>query len=287
MCVEAYDLGMLTVSRIRLVAAAALVVAGASVVDAPGAGSAAGNGWDGTLNFVTVKAPAFPRVSQLRLRVTRQGVVVYNRAVALPRACLPDGCKLGSGSHGRPFELVELGSSKGPAALIWLSTGMAHCCSIVRAVSIPDGRTAAKNFYEGAQLLVVHSLRVFVSRDARFRYLFTSFASSGLPVQISRFRNGRFSDVTRLFPESIAKDAARWWKVSQKARRTRGEARGAFAAWAADTCALGKKEAVRHELAIAVAAGVFSPPRGEPGGPAGAQYVTALQRKLRAWGYCR
>ncbi len=128
---------------------------------------------------------------------------------------------------------------------------------------------------------------MLVSADDRFAYLFTSFASSGLPVQIWSLRNGRFSDATRLFPETIAADAARWWKASQQARRSRGEARGVFAAWAADTCALGKRATVRRELAAGVAAGVFSPPRGEPDGPTGARYAAALQRQLTAWGYCR
>ena len=271
-------------ARLRLIAGAALVVAAVAAVDAPGSGAAADPGWDGTLTYAVVQPPAFQRVSNLHLRVTRGGRVVYNRRVALPRQCLPNGCELAR----RPFELVDLGSVTGPTALIWLWTGGVHCCSILHAVSMPDGRSASKNFADpGARLTISHGVRVFVSADDHFAYLFTSFASSGLPVQIWRFRDGRFSDVTRLSPERIAADAARWWKVTQRARRARGEARGAFAAWAADTCALGKEAEVRHELARAVAAGVFSPPRGESGGPTGARYAAVLRAKLSAWHYCR
>ena len=279
---------MLTAGRIRLLLATVLVVAGAFAVDAHGADSPAADGWDATLNYVTAKDPTFQRVSKLRLRVTYSGAVIYNRAVPLPRDCLVDGCELGAGSNGRAFQLVDLGSSKGPAALIWLWTGRAHCCTIVRAVSIPDGAAAAKNFGNpGARLAVVDGSRVFVSGDDRFNYLFTSYASSGVPLQIWRFRNGRFSNVTSSYPDQIAADAARWWKFVLREGRTRGEVRGVFAAWAADTCALGNAAVVRRELAARVAAGVFSPLRGEPDGLAGAQYAAALLRKLGAFGYCR
>ena len=278
---------MLTAARIRLLVATALVVTGAFAVDALGAGSPAAEGWDATLDYTAVKAPLFPRVSTLRLRVTHSGVVVYNRIVPLPHDCVADGCRLGSAAGGPAFQLVDFGSTKGPTALIWLWTGGAHCCTVVRAVSIPDGATAARNFGDpGARLTVLHGQRVLLSADDRFAYLFTSYASSGLPTRLWRFRNGRFADVTLMFPEQITADAARWWKATGQARRSQGEARGVFAAWAADTCALGKKADVRRELAIAVAAGTFSPPRGEPGGQTGAEYATALQRKLTAWGYC-
>lgn len=281
---------MFTGARLRLVVTAALVLIGAFAVDAAGSGSKsrASGGWDATLQYVTALPPAFPRVSKLRLRVTRDGILAYNRAVALPRACEPSGCRLAMPSPGRPFALVDFGSDKGTVALIWLWTGGAHCCTVVRAVSIPAGLTAARNFRDsGARLAVIHALRVFVSADNRFAYLFTSYASSGSPLQIWRYRNGRFSDVTRMFPEEIATDAARWWAASQRARRARGEARGAFAAWAADTCAIGRAASVQRELVSAVRAGAFSPSRGEADGPKGAQYAAALRRKLRVFGYCR
>lgn len=281
---------MLTAARLRLIVVTGLVVAGAFTVDALGAGSGAADGWNATLDYVAVEPPSFPRVSKLRLRVTHRGAIVYNRAVPLPRACR-QGCQLGFvsfGSKAGAFQLVDLGSSKGPTALIWLATGGAHCCSIVRAVSIPDGTLAAKNFGDpGARLRLLGGSRLFVSADDRFAYLFTSFASSALPLQIWRLRDGGFSDLTRQFPAQIAADAARWWKLTQRADRSRGEARGVFAAWAADSCALGRKAAVRRELAARVVRGVFSPPRGEHAGFTGARYGAALLRTLKAWRYCR
>ena len=279
---------MLATARIRLVVLAVLVVVGASAAGASGGGGTpADPGWDATLNYSAVQSTPFPLVSKLHLRVTRLGAVVYDRIVPLPRDCIAKGCELVPPAPGRPFQLVDLGPKRGPMALIWLSTGAAHCCTVVRAVSIPDGATAARNFGDsGARLVTLGGKKVFVSADARFAYLFTSFASSGLPVQIWRFQNGAFVVVTRQFPDSVVADAERWWTLTQRARGSHGEARGVFAAWAADKCLLGQKADVQRELASGVAAGVFSPPNGEPSGLAGQQYATALLRKLTAWGYC-
>ena len=287
MRVEAYDLDVLTAGRLRLIVVTALVVLGGLAVDAFGAGAPATDGWDATLSYVSAKAPNFPFVSKPRLRVTHGGAVVYNRIVPLPSACVPGGCRLGFGAGGRAFQLVDLGPAKGPAAVIWLWTGGAHCCTVVRAVSLPDGALAAKDFGNaGARLARLGGKRVFVSADDRFAYLFTSYAESGAPIQVWRFRAGRFSDVTRLFPDQIAADASRWWTLTQRARRDHREARGVFSAWAADTCALGRKATFEKELATELAAGAFSALPGKADGPA-SQYATALRRKLAAWGYCR
>lgn len=276
---------MLKAGRLRLIVVTALVVAGALTMNAFGADSPATAGWDGTLSYLTVKPPSFPVVSKLRLRVTHGRVVVYNRNVPLPRACFPGGCRLGAG--GRDFQLVDLGSPKGPAAVIWLWTGGAHCCTVVRAVSLPGGALGAKDFGNAVTRIVTLGRgNVFASADDRFSYLFTAFAFSGQPIEISRFQTGRFTTVTRQYPDTIAADAARWWKLTQRARRRHDEARGVFAAWAADMCALGKKAAVRRELAKGVAAGTFSRP-SEQDGVIGSAYAVALLRKLAAWGYCR
>lgn len=275
---------MLTPGRIRLIAVTAVVVAGGFAVNALGAGSPTSAGWDATLNYITVKDPTFKRVSKFHLRVTYRGVVVYNRAVPLPPDCIADGCLLRGGSGGRAFQLIDLGSSKGPAALIWFWTGGVHCCTIVRAVSIPDGATAAKNFGNSSvRLTAFGGIRLFVTADDRFNYVFTSYAASGVPLQILRFRGGRFLNVTHNYPERIATDAARWWKLTRQETRARRDARGVFAAWAADTCALGQAAAVRRELAARVASGTFNV---EPYDIPGAQYAAALLRKLKGWGYC-
>jgi hypothetical protein len=271
---------------------AALAAAGATVAGAGSSTSRAGSDahgvWSATLRYQTGADRLFPRVSHLRLRVTRSGVVVYNRAVPLPRDCVAEGCSLLDGPGGQALTLRDLGLPMGLVAVIWFWTGGAHCCTVVRALSIPDGHGATKNFGDpGARIVTLDGKHVFRSADDRFAYLFTSFAASGFPVQVWRFAGRRFVDVTREFPAAIQTDAAIWWKVVVRERASGGEVRGAFAAWAADSCALGRGGAVAQELAAGVSAGIFSPPKGEPGGPAGAQYATALQARLRRWGYCR
>jgi len=282
---EAYDLRVFSLLSRR--AAATLIIVGLA---AGSAASAAESGtratWDGTLSYAAVQPPAFPRVSKLRLRVTHAGAVVYDRAVPLPGACAATGCRLAPVGPGRPFALVDLGSKKGPIGLIWLSTHGADCCTVLQTVSIPDGKLAPKNFgYAPARLATVDGERVFLSADDRFSSLFATEASAGLPIQIWRYSAGLFVYVTRSSPRTVAADAASWWRQAQRARGAGEDARSPFAAWAADTCLLGKKATVTRQLAAAVAAGAFSPSRTETG-PAGATYAAALRAHLRAWGYC-
>ena len=73
----------------------------------------------------------------------------------------------------------------------------------------------------------------FESADDRFAYAFTSFAYSGLPVQLWRFQGGRFVDVTRAFPKALGADAAHQWGRFV-ANRRQGLGLGFIAAWAAD-----------------------------------------------------
>lgn len=273
-------------------AVAVFLIALGAAVGASASGSNAGalaNGhWRATLHYQSLPSAVFPRVSDLRLRVTRDGKAVYDRTVPLPRDCMTDGCSLLRGPGGRSFELRDLGLPSGPAAVIWFWTGGAHCCTVVHIVSMPDGRAAVRNFGDpGARIVDLGGQYLFRSADDRFAYVFTSFAASAFPVQLWRFRNGRLTNVTRDFPDTIAADAAQLWRgvLSQRARH--GEVRGVFAAWAADQCALGKQAVVAKELATGVARGIFSQPRGEPEGLAGARYAAALRQHLRQWGYCR
>lgn len=273
------------------VAAVVCVVALGAAVGAGAAGSiggAPGGQWQATLHYQSLSDRVFPRVSHLRLRVTRDGKVVYDRAIPLPRDCVAAGCSLLSGPGARSFELRDLGLAGGPAAVIWLWTGGAHCCTVVHVVALPNGRAAVRNFGDpGAKIVELNGQYVFRSADDRFAYLFTSFAASAFPVQLWRFDGSRLTDVTRRFPGTIAADAAQLWRGVLGQRASRGEVRGVFAAWAADECELGREDVMASQLASGVADGIFSPPRGEPGGLAGSEYAAALRSHLRRWGYCR
>jgi hypothetical protein len=131
--------------------------------------------------------------------------------------------------------------------------------------------------------------RVIRSADDRFAYLFTSYAASGVPVQLWRFTGSSLVDVTRSYPDELRADAAGWWHSYREQRRlTQGETRGMFAAWAADVCLLGQRAKVETELAAGVTHGDFSGgAASDLLGPHGARYAKQLRARLAAWGYCR
>lgn len=157
----------------------------------------------------------------------------------------------------------------------------------MQAISVPSGRQTVQSFGGArAQLSTVAGALAFVSSDDRFSGLLAPSVAAAEPIRIYRFDGSRFIDATPRFRNAVTTDAARWWQRSLRARRARADARGPFAAWAADTCLLGGRATVTRELARAVAAGVFSAPRVESG-PAGPNYAAVLRRELRAWGYCR
>jgi len=228
--------------------------------------------------------PSYRRIRSARLRVEHAGARVLDRELRLPSACRVGVCVALRGA--RTHELRRLDGPP-PVAVLWWWTGGAHCCSIVEVVEIPTGRTATRDFGNGGATIrrLGGKLR-FVGQDERFPYRYTSYAASGSPIAIFRHGRGRFVDVTGEHPSAVRADADRWWSAYAGVRKRRDEARGVFAAWAADTCRLGQRERVEAALAAGVAAGVFSPPRAEPDGPHGARYAAVLLRDLTRMGYC-
>jgi len=60
----------------------------------------------------------------------------------------------------------------------------------------------------------------WISRDDRFAYAFASYAASFYPIQIWRYGEGRFTDVSRDYPEQVYSDAYRLWLRYQELRQT-------------------------------------------------------------------
>jgi len=60
----------------------------------------------------------------------------------------------------------------------------------------------------------------WVSRDDRFAYALSSYAASSYPIQIWRYGEGRFADVSRDYPEQVYNDAYRLWLRYQELRQT-------------------------------------------------------------------
>jgi hypothetical protein len=248
--------------------------------------------WQARLTYTLAGSGYARHVTRLRLRVAHAGALVREGSVPLPKDCREYPCAASpAGGDKLPFELSDLDVASGPVAIISFWTGGAHCCSVVRLVSLGDNGTIDRNFGDpGAVPTTLGGHRVLRSADDRFAYLFTSYVASGLPVQIWRFTGQALVDVTRDYPAEVRADAAGWWQLYREQRRLKaiGETRGVFAAWAADVCLLGQRAKVEAAIAAGVARGDFSGgAASDMLGPHGARYGKQLRARLSAWGYCR
>jgi hypothetical protein len=239
-----------------------------------------------TLAYRLERHDGFEKLVQLHLSTSAEGGGRLDRVLPIPKECGSLGCVVFGGS-GSLLEVRDL-DGRAPTALVWLWTGGAHCCSLVEAVPVAGGRVAQHDFgNHGASVARIGSVGLFSSVDDRFSYLYTSFAASLNPLQLWRLRGGRFVDVTASYRGRIAADAQRLWAFVRGQAKQRGEARGAFAAWAADACRLSGWGRVARAAAPLVASGVFSPPRTDSFGPTGKRFPPVLRRDLTRFGYCR
>jgi hypothetical protein len=188
-----------------------------------------------------------------------------------------------------PLAVEDLEGNGQPSIVLELSTGGAHCCSIVQIFSLDPGtmtyRSVERDFGDPGALvtdLAGDGRLEFQSADDRFAYEFTPYAYSGLPLQIWSFIEGRFIDVTKQFPAAIAADASRQLK-GFLANRRQGYGLGLIAAWAADQELLGHDGQVRATLAHEARNGRLRS-RGHYG-PSGHAFVAELLRFLAHTGY--
>jgi hypothetical protein len=279
--------------------ATAALLAAASVACAAGAApaAAAGQGSIGVslgdvaaqLTYQTaVDSFGNPTFSQEQLQITRAGAVSYSAPVR-SRHCAPE-CALETFGGG-PLAVASLEDGGQPDVIVRLNTGGAHCCTIVQVFSYDPGlmsyRPVERDFGDPGALLtdVAGDGRLELqSADDRFAYAFTSFAFSGLPLRIWRFRAGRFRDVTRSFPKALAADSAHQFSRFL-ANRRQGLGLGFIAAWAADEYLLGRGGSVSATLSREARLGRLR--SGDHLSPSGAGFVSRLRRFLAATGYLR
>ena len=280
-------------SQIAPLLAPALI---ALIVLAPAAGSAEGatqsvSAGEGTvaatLSYQASEAePGSGPVAGLELDITRSGESFFSGPVGSTH-CLST-CGL---EHfgGGPLEVKELEGDGEPDVVVELNTGGAHCCTVVQVFSLDPGVQAyhvfEKDFGDpGAALLDLagDGRLEFESADDRFAYAFASYAFSGLPLQIWRFQDNRFLDVTREFPQALAADAARQFK-GFLATRHAGLGLGLIAAWAADEDALGHRGLVARTLAREARRGRLR--SREAFTPSGDRFIEKLNRFLKRTGY--
>jgi hypothetical protein len=225
----------------------------------------------------------FPDFRGLHLQIVRGGQVLYNAPVT-SRLC-PNPCTPGDPSpRGHSARVLDLEANAEPDVVLGLYTGGAHCCFVDQVYRLDPGTLTyiKTEHYFGNAGAAIKDLHhdghfEFVSTNDAFYYRFGSFADSGAPVQIWSFGAGRFTDVTRSFPQVIRRDAARWWKLFT---HHYDAGQSLIAPWAADQDLLGHRSLVKRTLARQLALGHLHGLISS-----GRRYVAALQRFLHQQGY--
>ena len=277
-----------------LVAAAALLVTGAPAASAASETSTSG---PVTATFSYKQGDEDDLLYRdLRLKIVRGGVVALDAPIV--SADCQYGCWLaGPTLEGRSSVHVrDLDADGEPEVIVDLFTGGAHCCLVAQVYALQRGPASdlapsysriEHNFLDPGYSwddLDGDGVAEFVSADGRFAYAVSSFAGSGFPVQVWRYEDGRFTDVTREFPALVREDSDRQWRVYRTYRRLEppgnDPALGALAAWAGDEYLLGHGRRVQRELRRALRSGLLDGFFGS-----GKRTVRNLNRLLAQAGY--
>lgn len=241
----------------------------------------------GTFTF----SGTYPNFTGLQLSIAQGGTVLYDEPVVSKQCgmfCAP-GTTSGPGTS---VHVVDLEHDGQPDVVLDLYSGGAHCCYIEQIFSFDPGTmTYAKTqryFGDpGEQIVDLHhnGRFEFLTADDSFAYEFTDFAASGLPIEILRFSDQHFFNVTRQYPKLIARDAALWMKAFKSmAKQHYSDSVGVVAAWAADEELLGHAKLVNTFLANQLTAGHLNSALS-PQEPGGARFVAKLRKSLRTHGY--
>jgi len=221
-----------------------------------------------------------PEYRRLRLVIRNAGRKVYDQGICGSERC-------GLGSH-HSLSLQRVWRTSTPDAIVDFFTGGAHCC-FESLIVLPDASSGHRSIFHdwgdpGYEVQRFDGTSEFLTADDRFAYAFTSFAASGLPVQVWTIAaDGRLADITQSRPDLIEKDAEQWWHtyITQRSEPD-GDVRGVLAAWCADEYRLGHEQKCTEELAIAQRHGFL---RGPDVWPQNAKFVKALKKMLAQLGY--
>jgi hypothetical protein len=217
---------------------------------------------------------------KLKLVVENGGTTVFDGPLCNPATC----------SLNEQYSLKLQNVAGGPLDEVVVDSysGGAHCCFLSNVVLV-DGPHAGRMLFRdwgdpGYRGELHNGVFDFVSADDRFAYAFTSFAGSGLPVQVWAIdAAGRFANVTSTRLDLVRADAKQFWTSYVSGRGgTEADVRGVVAAWCADEYLLGLKATCDSELAAGLAKGYLN---GPIDWPRNAKFVKALKRSLLKWGY--
>jgi hypothetical protein len=181
-----------------------------------------------------------------RLTVERGTSKVYDSTV-LPSGAFSWKQPVGVFGYAPTITLRDLDSDGEPEILLDFWTGGAHCCEwtrIYRWNGLAHTYSSAVHWWGDPSYRLERLSGTagfdFVGYDDRFAYAFASFAGSGFPIQVWRYRHGRLVDVTNRYPKLVRRNAALQWGYYVRARHAKAETSGVLAAWAADECRLGR-----------------------------------------------
>ena len=230
------------------------------------------------------KAPY--RFTKAHVTIKRSGAVLADQALKpIPGAIEIVPARFFD--HRQSISVRNLDSGPEPEVVLDLYSGGAHCCwyaEVYRAESTADGLTT--HVFGNADYRIANldheGAPEFLTGDNRFAYEFTDFADSSGPVQIWRYRAGRFVDVTRRFPALIRRDARREWRRALS-RQGRADNVGFLAAWAADQCLLRHCKPAFEQLGVLRRQGRI----GLGWDRTARKYLTHLRRFLRRTNYLR
>ena len=234
----------------------------------------------------------FAETRNFRLTIDRAGVRALQtrvRSRECPRPTGGSACPWPAGDE--PLAVRDLDGDGEPEAIVGGFTGGAHCCvlALVYRWNGSGYATFENNFRDPGYRLVDldrDGRYEFRTADARFAFLYGSFAESVFPLQIVRFDGTGFADVTGEFRDAVAKDTRR---VRREYRRRAGSSnqlglRSALAAYVADLYQLDRGRAANRTLRSALRRGLLEPGRFTVG-PDGRRFIRNLKRHLRRWGY--
>ncbi len=235
-----------------------------------------------------------PSLSGARLSVVVQGGGHFSETVVPPAqtdavilwpiAPLPSHPASNQAPNSDGLCLAAFPGQSLPTLVLGLDTGGAHCCTVVRAVTLSStglGPVVDDNLGNpGARLRADGGHALIVTADNAFAYTFASYAASGMPIKVLQFSHGAFVDVTRQHLDLVSQDAVTWMTTFDGAQ---GNGLGALAAWVADECLVGQGVTAWSTVNQLQAQGKLVGPAGWPTGTA---YVAALRTFLTQHGYC-
>jgi subtilisin-like proprotein convertase family protein len=237
-----------------------------------------------TVSFVE-RANFFERV---HMKVVRRGHTVVDAPIQAI------GCGQCRDFRPTAVKVRDLDGGE-PEVLLDLYSGGAHCCleTLILRYDSAAGRYRWKltdwgNYGSRLVDLDRDGLPEISAYDERFLYTFTAYVVSAAPVRIWRYRQGTLVDVTRAFPEEIAKSAADLAKSFLKLPVEKGfDARSYVAAYVADQYLLDRPAEAKRALDFALVHGELFTGKTHYGLPAGRSFIAVLMKDLRRWGYIR